>query len=92
MPATRQCRVGVHGRNDHTYHGRDLDLIREAKIEAVKMMSFNPPDVFKQLREVNADLDFVVRLYDDRMNVGHHPTGNRLGIPFFLWCKRTHSK
>ncbi len=74
MPATRQCRVGVHGRNDHTYHGRDLDLIREAKIETVKMMSFNPPDVLKQLREVNADLDFVVRLYDDRMNVGHHPT------------------
>lgn len=74
MPATRQCRVGVHGRNDHTYHGRDFDLIREARIEAIKMMSFNPPPIYHQLRDVNPDLDFVVRLYDDRINVGYHPT------------------
>lgn len=74
MPESRQCRVGVHGRNDHQYPGRDFDLIREAKIEAIKMMSFNPPDVFHRLRDVNSDLDFVVRLYDDRMNVGYHPT------------------
>jgi FtsZ-binding cell division protein ZapB len=66
--------VGVHGRNDPRYHGRDFDLVREAKIETVKMMSFNPPDVFRRLREVNPDLDFVVRLYDDRINVGFHPT------------------
>ena len=74
MPATRQCRVGVHGRNDHRYHGRDFDLIHEAKIETIKMMSFNPQDVYRRLREVNSDLDFVVRLYDDRINVGFHPT------------------
>jgi hypothetical protein len=74
MPATRQCRVGVHGRNDYQYHGGDFNLVREAKIEAIKMMSFNPPDVFHRLRDVNADLDFIIRLYDDRMNVGHHPT------------------
>jgi len=74
MPATRQCRVGVHGRNDPRYHGPDFDLVREAKIEAIKTMSFNPPDVYRRLREVNPDLDFVVRLYDDRINVGYHPT------------------
>ncbi|MFZ5917633.1 MAG: N-acetylmuramoyl-L-alanine amidase [Chloroflexota bacterium] len=74
MPATRQCRVGVHGRNDHLYQGRDYDLVREAKIEAIKMMSFNPTHVFHQLRDVNPDLDFIVRLYDDRMHIGHHPT------------------
>lgn len=75
MAATRQCRVGVHGRNDYTYHGRDFDLIREAKIEAIKMMSFNPPEILHQLRDVNPDLDFVVRLYDDRMGRGgRHPT------------------
>lgn len=74
MPETRQCRVGVHGRNDYQYHGRDFDLIREAKIEAIKMMSFNPPDIFHRLRDVNSALDFVVRLYDDRINVGYHPT------------------
>jgi len=74
MPSTRQCRVGVHGRNDYQYHGRDFDLIREARIEAIKMMSFNPPDVFHRLRDVNPDLYFIVRLYDDRINVGYHPT------------------
>ena len=75
MPDIRHCRVGVHGRNDHNYHGRDYDLIREAKIEAIKMMSFNPVHVFHQLRDVNPDLDFVVRLYDGRMGQGgRHPT------------------
>ena len=75
MPATRHCRVGVHGRNDHEYHGGDYDLVREAKIESVKMMSFNPVHVFHQLRDVNPDLDLVVRLYDGRMGAGgNHPT------------------
>jgi hypothetical protein len=66
--------VGVHGRNDHLYKGRDFELIREAKIEAIKMMSFNPPHVFNQIRDINADIHFIVRLYDDRMHEGHHPT------------------
>jgi len=67
--------VGVHGRNDHEYHGQDYDLVREAKIESVKMMSFNPVHVFHQLRDVTPDLDLVVRLYDGRMGAGgNHPT------------------
>jgi N-acetyl-anhydromuramyl-L-alanine amidase AmpD len=75
MSQNRRCRVGVHGRNDYLYQGRDFDLIREAKIEAIKMMSFNSPDIFQRLRDVNPNLGFIVRLYDDRMGAGgRHPT------------------
>ncbi len=75
MAQARQCRVGVHGRNDHLFQNRDYDLVREAKIEAIKMMSFNPPEVFERLREVNPNLDFVVRLFEDRVGPGgQHPT------------------
>jgi hypothetical protein len=67
--------VGVHGRNDHNYHGGDYDLVREAKIESIKMMSFNPLHVFHQLRDINPDLDFVVRLFEGGVGPGgNHPT------------------
>lgn len=65
--------VGVHGRNDHQYHGRDYDLIREAKIESIKMMSFTLPVSFSQLRDNFPNLLIITRLYDDRMGIGYHP-------------------
>lgn len=72
--ATRTCRVGLHGRNHEFYEEVDYQLIREARIETLKMMSQTHPDVFKRIKRDNPDMEFIVRLWDDRMGVGNHPT------------------
>ena len=43
---TRTCRVGVHGRNQEEFTVRTSDVIREAHIEVVKMMSQTKPEIF----------------------------------------------
>ena len=75
--ATRTCRVGLHGRNHEFYEEVDFQIVREARIETLKMMSQTHPDVFKRIREDNSDIEFIVRLWDDRMGVGHHPTSQQ---------------
>jgi N-acetyl-anhydromuramyl-L-alanine amidase AmpD len=72
--AVRTCRVGLHGRNHEFFEEVDYQIVRDARIEALKMMSFTHPDVFKRLRTDGAGIEFIVRLWDDRMGVGHHPT------------------
>jgi len=70
----RTCRVGVHARNDHVFHDPDYAIIREAKIETVKMMSQTSVDVFKRLKEIRADIELITRLYDDRFGGHGHPS------------------
>jgi hypothetical protein len=85
--ATRSARVGVHGRNDYwqcRFEESDYHLIREASIEHVKMMISdqaarpevlrNAVEVYKRLREINPDMDFVVRLFDAEVKDSRHPT------------------
>ncbi|MBN1221061.1 MAG: N-acetylmuramoyl-L-alanine amidase [Anaerolineae bacterium] len=67
----RSCRVGVHGRNDAVFHEADYRAVREARIEALKMMSHTRVDVFKKLRAENPGLEFITRLYDG-LNFGVH--------------------
>lgn len=69
-----RCLVGACGRNDYVFQGRDFDLVRGAGIEALKMMSLTIPETFAWLREDFPDLRFIVRLYDDRMRRGYHPS------------------
>jgi hypothetical protein len=69
---SRTCRVGVHGRNDVDFREADYQIIREAKIEAVKMMSQTRVDVFKRLKEIRRDIELITRLYDDRINGNGH--------------------
>jgi hypothetical protein len=85
--ATRSARVGVHGRNDYwqcRFEESDYHLIREARIEHVKMMISdqaarpevlrNAVEAYKRLREINPDMDFVVRLFDAEVKDSRHPT------------------
>jgi hypothetical protein len=72
--ATRTVRVGLHGRNDADFQELDYQLIREANIETLKMMSLTRPEVFARLKQENPDLEFIVRLYDDRINETGHPS------------------
>ncbi len=71
--AVRTCRVGLHGRNYESFDEVDYQIVREAHIETLKMMSQTHPDVFKRLKSENPDIEFIVRLWDDRMGVDHHP-------------------
>ncbi len=71
---TRTCRVGVHGRNQEIFHETDYQVIREANVEVVKMMSQTRPEVFERIKRENPGIEIITRLYDDRMNTGGHPT------------------
>ncbi len=62
-----RCRVGVCGRNDVFFGDADYEVIRIARIETLKMMSQTDPSVYEKVRQINPDMEFIVRLYDDRM-------------------------
>jgi N-acetyl-anhydromuramyl-L-alanine amidase AmpD len=72
--AFRTCRVGLHGRNHELFEDVDYRVIREAHIETLKMMSQTRPEVLQRIKNENPDVEFIIRLWDDRMGVGHHPT------------------
>ena len=76
MPKHR-TRVGLHGRNDRFLTGRDYELVRRARIETLKMMSHTDVSVFAKLRKENPQVEFIVRLYDDRINKNSRPTAGR---------------
>lgn len=61
--ATRTCKVGVHGRNDETFEEGDYQVIREARIEAIKMMSLTRRDVFQRIKGENPDIEIITRLF-----------------------------
>jgi len=68
-------RIGLHGRNDVQFEEADYQLIREANIETLKMMSLTDPAVFSRIKEENPNIEFIVRLYDTRIGENStHPT------------------
>lgn len=71
---TRTCRVGVHGRNHHIFHDIDYQVIRDANLEVVKMMSQTRPEVFERIKRENPGIEIITRLYDDRIGPGGHPS------------------
>lgn len=87
-------RVGLHGRNAVDFEGPDYQIINQAKIEVLKLMSFTDSGVFDQLKIANPDLLIITRLYDDRINTGYVPTpeefSERMGQEILRlghWCK-----
>jgi len=94
--ATRSARVGVHGRNDYwrcKFEESDYQLVREARIEHVKMMisdqAANPGvlknavEACKRLIDINREMDFVVRLDDPhRVREGRHPSAQEFANTF----------
>jgi hypothetical protein len=103
--ATRSARVGVHGRNDYwqcRFEESDYRLIREASIEHVKMMISdqaakpevfrNAVEVYKRLRDINPDMDFVVRLFDAEVRDGWHPTPSVFANRFSPIMNRLHDE
>jgi len=71
MPDQRSVRIGLHARNDYAFAEGDYLVIREARIETIKMLSFTQNSVFERLRNENPDLEFIVRLHDQRVGMTH---------------------
>ncbi len=65
--------VGLHARNDQTFTDTDWTIIREAKVESLKMMSFTRDEVYAQARQINPKMEFIVRLYIGGSGRGHVP-------------------
>ena len=57
------CLVGVHGRADGPLLEPDFPVIKDARMEAVKLLSNAPPDNVKRLLRINSDMFLLVRLF-----------------------------
>ncbi len=64
----KKCLVGVHCRADGPLHDPDLEAIRVARVEAVKLMTTSRPENIDQLRQINPDMFIVVRMHADFTN------------------------
>lgn len=68
-------RIGLHARNDVRFTETDYTAIRTARIETLKIMDFTELAALQRVRAENPGMEFIARLYDDRMSTGHsHPT------------------
>jgi N-acetyl-anhydromuramyl-L-alanine amidase AmpD len=72
--AKHRTRVGLHARNTVHFPEADYALVREARIETLKMMSHTDVTVFQRLRQENPGIEFIVRLYDDRLRNDSRPS------------------
>ncbi len=70
---TRTCKIGVHGRNDFDFHDLDYQVIRDSKVETVKMMSQSQPKVFAHIKEINPNIEIITRLHIGGFGERHHP-------------------
>ena len=58
-----RCLVGVHGRADGPLMEPDFPVIRDTRMEAVKLLSNAPPENIDRLREINESIFLMVRLF-----------------------------
>ena len=72
--AKHRTRVGLHARNALLFPECDHELVQYARIETLKTMSFTNTSVYERLRQENPDLEFIVRLYDDRIHRDSRPS------------------
>lgn len=64
-------RIGLHARNDTQFTETDYNAIRVARIETLKMMDFTQAGVLDRLRREQPGIEFIVRLFDDRISGSH---------------------
>lgn len=58
---TGNCLIGLHGRADGEMFAPDFNVVREARIEAVKITSHATPATIEALRAINRDMFIMVR-------------------------------
>jgi len=76
-------RIGLHARNDTAFTDTDYQAIRTARIETLKIMDFTQISVLQRLRSENPGIEFIVRLFDDRISGSHtFPTPSQFVAKF----------
>ncbi len=76
-------RIGLHARNDTDFTETDYSAIRRARIETLKIMDFTKTSVLDRTRLDNPGIEFIVRLFDDRISGNHtHPTAQQFVAKF----------
>jgi len=73
-PEVSGCLIGIHARNDYQLAQADLDMIRVARIEAIKFLSFTNPIEAERVREIKPDIFIIVRLYSWDLDSGKMET------------------
>jgi hypothetical protein len=73
-PEVEGCLVGIHARNDYHLAQADLDMIRIARLEAVKFLSFTDPIEALRVRRINPDIFIMVRLFSGELDSGKMQT------------------
>lgn len=63
-----KCLVGVHGRADGRLEAADFDVVVQARLEAVKLLSSAAPEDVDRLRAINPGIFVLVRLFTDFRN------------------------
>lgn len=63
--------VGLHARNDVNFTETDWAIIRAGKIESLKMMTLSQDSVYEEARRIDPNMEFIVRLYTDRLGKGN---------------------
>jgi len=58
-----KCLVGLHGRADGPQMDADFDVMRRARLESVKLLSWAPPEDFDRVRALNPKMFVLVRLF-----------------------------
>lgn len=71
--------VGVHGSNKDRWDPWDYIAVKDANVSVLKMMSHTDESVFAQLYRNHPNIEFIVRLYDDRIG-----SGGPVGVTAFL--------
>jgi N-acetyl-anhydromuramyl-L-alanine amidase AmpD len=72
--AKHRTRVGLHARNTVLFPEHDYELIRRSRIETLKTLSIAELSVYARLRQEHPDIEFIVRLHDDRLNRDSRPS------------------
>lgn len=72
--AKHRTRIGLHARNALLFPEHDYRLVQYARIDTLKTMSFTKTSVYLRLRRENPGLEFIVRLYDDRLRRDSRPS------------------
>lgn len=66
-PAGR-CLAGVHGRADGRLEAADFEVVAQARLEAVKLLTTAAPEDVDRLRAINPQMFVMVRLFADFKN------------------------
>jgi len=63
--------IGLHGRSDGELKAPDYDVVRAARLEAVKLTSHATPATLVKLRQINPDMFVIMRpMVDFRAHLG----------------------